>query len=124
RLIFASSARWSVGIGSTLVEFHPTLERRLYAYRRIDPLEVSVLNVRFDFLSNVDERFFGSGAISRCVTLGTNTADNFTGLFQDCVAIEIIEIPSCRAGIFGELSAFFIERGKPVTKKHATGTVG
>ena len=37
-----------VGIGSALVQFHPALERRLDADRRVDALQVGVLDVLLD----------------------------------------------------------------------------
>src|SRR5712691_4592987 len=103
RLIFASTARWSVGIGSALVEFHPALERRLHAYGSVDAFQVGVLDVRLDLRAQIDQRLLLGRALARRVRLGADAADDLGGLLKDHVALEVVEVPAGRASPLGEL---------------------
>src|SRR5437867_7783582 len=99
RLIFASTARWSVGIASALVEFHPALECRLHANGSVDALEVGVLEVFIDPCAEVDEGLLLGGAAALGVGLGADAGDDLRRLLEDRVTVEIVEVPAGRAGL-------------------------
>ena len=124
RLTFASAVRWSVGIGSALVEFHPAPQRRLDPYGRVDPLQVGVLDVLLDLAAELDEGLLLGGALARRLGLGADAGDDLAGLLQDCVAVEVVQVPARGAGLLGEFPGLPIEGWKRVTEKDAPYTFG
>src|SRR2546428_3648842 len=109
RLILASTARWSVAIGSALVEFHPALERWLHADWSVDALQVGILDVLLNLCAEVDERLLLDGAPARGVGLGADAADDLRRLLENRVAVEVVEVPAGRAGLLGELARLLVE---------------
>jgi hypothetical protein len=107
--------RWSVDNGSALVQFHPAPEHGLYPDRRVDPLQVGVLDVLLDFAAELDEGLLLGGALPRGFELRANAADDLAGLLEDGVTVEVIEVPAGGAGLLGELPLFPVEGGNPAS---------
>ena len=99
RLIFASAVRWSVDNGSALVQFHPAPEHGLYPDRRVDPLQVGVLDVLLDLATKIDESFLFGCARPRGLELRANAGDNFAGFLEDSVTVEVVEVDKARGRI-------------------------
>ena len=122
--MLASSARWSVGIGSALVQFHPAPERRLDADGRVDPLQVGVLDVLLDLGAELDERLLLGRARARRLGLGADAGDDLARLLEDRVAVEVVEVPAGRAGLLGELARLLVERRQRVAEEDAARALG
>jgi hypothetical protein len=116
----ASLARWSVGIGSALVEFHPAPQRRLDADGRIDPLQVAVLDVLLDLGTQLDESLLLGRALARRLGLRTNAGDDLARLLQDRVAVEVVEVPARCARLLRELACFLVESRERIAEETCT----
>src|ERR1017187_1556778 len=121
--MFLSASRW-LGIGSALIDFHPALERRLDAHRRIHALQVCVLDVLEHLRPDVLEHLFLGGALPWGVRLAAETVDDLAGIFEDGVGVHGVEIPSCCAGGLGEFACLLIEGGQGVAEENAAGSLG
>ena len=124
RLMLASALRWSVGIGSALVEFHPALEQRLHAHWGVDTLEIAVLDVFLDPGPNLDQGLLLGGALARRLGCGPDAASDIARIFENRAAVEVIEVPAGRACLLGELAGLLVEGGKRVAEEHAARPVG
>src|SRR3990172_3579895 len=108
RLILASVARWSVDIGSALVEFHPASERRLHAHGRVDTLEICVLDVLLDLGPDFDEGLLLGGTRTRRIGPGADAGDDLAWPFENCLAVEGVEIPARGARLLGKLTLLLV----------------
>src|SRR5262245_42480850 len=117
RLIVASLALWSVGTGSTLVQFHPAAQRGLHAYGCVDPFQVAILDVLLDLGAQFHKRLLFGRALARRVGLGANAGDDLARLLQDCIAVQVVKVPAGGAGCFRELAGFLVEGWQRVAEK-------
>src|ERR1017187_2204698 len=94
--IFLRASRWS-DIGLALIDFHPALQRRLDAHRRIHAFQVRILDALQHAGPDIVERLSLSNAAPRRVRLATETLDDLARFFEDRALFHVVEIPAGRA---------------------------
>ena len=72
-----------------------------------------------DLGAQLDEGLLLGRALARRLGLRADAGDDLAGLFEDRVAVEVVEVPAGRAGLLGELARLLVERGQRVAEEDA-----
>lgn len=82
-------------------QLHPCLQYWSYTNRRLNFLEVAVLDVLLDLRSDLRERHLFDCAAAGCFRTAANNTNYLRWLFDDYAAREIVQIPGSAPGLFG-----------------------